>query len=161
MKTHVLIVSRNFTKSHKKAGRQTWFFENIINGSKMHTIRADEKGLCEKRIKDVQDGKAILSIRYWTGKPYFSKQREVTKLTSNDDIGIQKVRFLLDDINNPAIQRPELQTEKAKEVFELLFGGVDVLAANDGLSVDDFKEWFKNYDLSKPMTVIHFTNFRY
>ena len=26
---------------------------------------------------------------------------------------------------------------------------------------DDFKEWFKGYDLSKPMAIIHFTAFRY
>ena len=35
------------------------------------------------------------------------------------------------------------------------------LAKNDGLSLDDFKAWFKSYDLSQPMAIIHFTSFRY
>jgi hypothetical protein len=39
--------------------------------------------------------------------------------------------------------------------------GIDKLAENDGLSLVDFKAWFKGYDLSKPMAIIHFINFRY
>lgn len=35
------------------------------------------------------------------------------------------------------------------------------LAHNDGLSTDDFKEWFRGYDLSQPLAIIHFTKFRY
>ena len=35
------------------------------------------------------------------------------------------------------------------------------LAKNDGLSLEEFKEWFKGYDLSQPMAIIHFTRFRY
>jgi hypothetical protein len=35
------------------------------------------------------------------------------------------------------------------------------LSKNDGLSLPDFKAWFKNYDLSEPMAIIHFTKFRY
>lgn len=34
-------------------------------------------------------------------------------------------------------------------------------AANDGLSLSDWREWFKGYDLTKPMAIIHFTPFRY
>jgi len=37
----------------------------------------------------------------------------------------------------------------------------DKLAANDGLLTEDWYRWFKKYDLSKPMAVIHFTSFRY
>lgn len=35
------------------------------------------------------------------------------------------------------------------------------LAKNDGLSLEDFKAWFKNYDLSEPLAIIQFTKFRY
>jgi len=35
------------------------------------------------------------------------------------------------------------------------------IARNDGLSFDDFEEWFKDYDLSKPMAIIHYSDFRY
>lgn len=37
----------------------------------------------------------------------------------------------------------------------------ELLAKNDGLSLEDWIEWFKSYDLSEPMAVIHFTSFRY
>ena len=36
-----------------------------------------------------------------------------------------------------------------------------VLAANDGLSFNDWYEWFKAYDLNKPLAIIHFSEFRY
>ena len=36
-----------------------------------------------------------------------------------------------------------------------------IIANNDGLSLDDWKEWFKGYDLSQSMAIIHFTKFRY
>ena len=35
------------------------------------------------------------------------------------------------------------------------------LAKNDGLSLEDFTAWFKGYDLSETMAIIHFTPFRY
>jgi len=35
------------------------------------------------------------------------------------------------------------------------------LANNDGLSAEDFEAWFKGYNLSEPMAIIHFTEFRY
>lgn len=38
---------------------------------------------------------------------------------------------------------------------------IETLAENDGLSLEDWKAWFKDYDLTQPMAVIFFTNFRY
>ena len=35
------------------------------------------------------------------------------------------------------------------------------IALNDGLSFEDWENWFKNYDLAQPMAIIHFTKFRY
>ena len=39
--------------------------------------------------------------------------------------------------------------------------GPVALSANDGLSLKDFKSWFKGYDLSEAMAIIHITKFRY
>jgi hypothetical protein len=47
------------------------------------------------------------------------------------------------------------------ENLDTMFPSLNLLSKNDGLSLKDFKDWFKGYDLSKPMTVIHFTKFRY
>ena len=35
------------------------------------------------------------------------------------------------------------------------------LSYNDGLTQEDFIDWFKGYDLSKSLLIIHFTDFKY
>lgn len=35
------------------------------------------------------------------------------------------------------------------------------LANNDGLSLNDWLYWFKDYNYKEPMAIIHFTKFRY
>ena len=153
MKTFVLTVSRVFPATHKRKGEQTYFADRILSGQtipsnkwmKIHTIRANYE-LWEKRIKQVQEGKAILSIRYWLDKPYRSKQVEICQLDKDSGIGVQKI--FIDGIYRYKIDDGDLQW------------GSDDLAKNDGLSVEDFKEWFRCYDL-RPMAIIHFTKFRY
>lgn len=147
MKTYVIILSEKFPTTHPKKGHETEFGSSFLNGKKIHTIRGNFP-LWEKRLKEVQEGHAVLSIRQWEGKPYRSKQVEIAQLTAADDIGIERLTFdksrvfLLPNVNYKPV-------------------GVGNLANNDGLSLDDWKEWFKDYDLSKPMAIIHFTKFRY
>ena len=155
MKTFVLTVSRTFPKTHKRAGEQTHFTEKIACGvfcpgdcsdcnfknPKIHTIRGNYE-LWEKRAKEINEGRAILSIRYWSGKPYRSKQVELYKL---EEIGLQK----LDNPKN--FVWAEIDGKKCNW---------EDVAKNDGLSFDDFCEWFKVRQNS-PMAVIHFTQWRY
>ena len=177
MKTYVLTVSRNFPKTHKRVGEQTHFVEKLLVGQydknknfylqdtqadfdreiffecrnpKIHTIRSNFD-LWLKRISEIQKGSAILSIRYWSGKPYNSKQVEICKLDKNSGLGVQELDFIALNIERPCI-------------FGFGYASrnhISELAKNDGLSLEDFKEWFKKYDLSKPMAIIHFTKFRY
>lgn len=164
MRTYVITLSRFFPAKHSKAGEPTNFRDAFNAGQvfnrgsectylcpKLHTIRANYP-FWEKRIKEVQAGNAVLSVRQWTGKPYRSKQVEITCLTADNGIGIQKLSFYKDkdgvqsfkffDINGKYIDR-------------------EILANNDGLSKEDWQEWFRGYDLSKPLAIIHFTKFRY
>lgn len=163
MKTYVLTVSRYFPKTHKKSGQETYFVDKIqasINDvrqfrNKIHTIRANYE-LWAKRISEVQKGDAILSVRYWSGKPYNSKQIEICQLDKNSGIGIQALIFPEKNINNATVcgnDFPKPTWYKGLTCIEL--------SKNDGLSLDDFKEWFKKYNLSNPMAIIHFTSFRY
>lgn len=99
----------------------------------------------------MQEGKAVLSLRYWSGKPYRSKQVEFTVLDKDSGVGTQKLIWTEDNSMN---LRPRIY-----DSCEII--GEDELAKNDGLSIDDLKDWFKNYDLSKPMAIIQFTEFRY
>lgn len=165
MKTHELTVSRVFPSNHKRKGEQTYFSKKIesalqcvncnkncsncgndLMSKKIHTIRSNYP-LWEKRIKEVQDGKAVLSLRYWSGKPYNSKQVEFARLDKDSGIGIQKLVFGESFIAIPKINEGVISLSE--------------LSKNDSLEFDDFLSWFESYDLSEPMAIIHFTDFRY
>ena len=145
MKTYVLTLSKVFPRTHARAGEPTEFQEKFLKKEKIHTIRANYE-LWSKRIKEVQAGRAVLSVRQWTGNPYASHQEEIAKLTAADDVGIQRL-----DIFD--LMRPEKVDGRLVDLMDL--------AHNDGLSFSDWYHWFKGYDLSKPMAIIHFTKFRY
>ena len=146
IKTYVITLSQHFLATHKRAGEPTDFKGKFLNGEKIHTIRANYP-LWEKRVKEVQEGRAVLSIRQWTGKPYRSKQVEIAMLTAENDVGVQKLEFYN---NTLGLCHIGIVYQRKYE-----------LAHNDGLSFEDGEEWFKGYDLSKPMAIIHFTKFRY
>lgn len=69
-----------------------------------------------------------------------------------DAIGIEELVFVDGDINKPHI---------VKYPDQLVPVTIYDLATNDGLSVEDWLDWFKGYDLTKPLAVLHFTDFRY
>lgn len=86
-KTYVLTLSKHFLANHKRAGEEIYFKEKPLLGqgltnydasplAELHTIRVNYP-LWKKRIKEVQEGRAVLSIRQWAGKPYHSKQVEI------------------------------------------------------------------------------------
>ncbi|WP_373260958.1 hypothetical protein [Phocaeicola vulgatus] len=166
MKTYVITLSQVFPKGHKRSGEPTKFRAAFQSGQtcskckkrnpamctgecfsdlKIHTIRANYP-LWLKRITEVQQGKAVLSVRQWTGKPYRSPQEEIAMLTSENGLGVQELKmidlFRPTTINGNRVELPDL-------------------AANDGLSFNDWYDWFKSYDLKQPMAIIHFTKFRY
>ncbi len=162
MKTHVLLISKTFPVYHSNAGNLTRFSEKIATGQKpfdaaydnvkLHTIRSNYL-LWKKKIEEVISGKAILSIREWSEKPYASKQTILFELDQSHGVGIEKLEFYEDKDNVPAIKYPIINNYAEPNLYEI--------AHNDGLSTISFKEWFKNYDLSEPMAIIHFTPFRY
>lgn len=179
IKTYVLMLSEFFPKAHRKAGLVTCFKYELYLGQggnlgcatpqglsgfnssnckncigktpKLHTIRANYP-LWKKRIKQIQEGHAVLSIRQWKGKPYRSKQVEIARLTAYDGVGIQKLSFDKD--------KDGVSSFKFFDIDGRCFDRKN-LANNDGLSLEDWEEWFRGYDLSKPLAIIHFTKFRY
>lgn len=141
MKKYVLIVSERFPATHKRAGEDTNFIQQIKDGVKKHTIRGNYD-LWKKRIDQIQAGKAYLSVRIWTGKPYNSKQKEILQLT---EVGIQELEDPTNFVYASIAEYPH---------------NWETVAKNDGLSFDDFCEWF-NIRQKESMAIIHFTDFRY
>jgi hypothetical protein len=123
------------------------FEKPIIQGTKIHTIRKNFE-FWDSKIKAINRGEGILSIRVWDGTPRRGKQREIKRL---EECGIEKVIFEKDE--------------------ELLFFDIEMpgynetldtalVAKNDGLTVRGLFDWFKDYPEGE-MALIYFTNFRY
>lgn len=159
MKTYYLTLSQVFPAAHSRAGEQTGFREKVLKSvnepwrsdiaPKVHTIRANYN-FWRRRFEKIADGRACLSIREWVGKPYGkgSTQREIVRLTREDGIGLQKLTIAGCRMTHPMFV--DGHSVSAKQ-----------LAANDGLSEIDWRNWFWNYDLTEPLAVIQFTKFRY
>lgn len=155
-KTYVLMLSKVFPATHPRAGEPTGFKERVCRAvtktyerflsdirPKVHTIRANYdywSGIFE----EIEADRAELSLREWEGKPYRSKQVEFARLTREDGIGLQKFE---------GVGSVRINGRKIPDV--------EVIANNDGLSLVDWEDWFASYDLSKPMAIIQFTEFRY
>lgn len=165
MKTHVITLSQVFPVTHIRKGEPTGFKDKFLAAIKqlegewwkLHTIRANYE-LWKKRFDEIAAGNACLSVRQWTEKPYRSKQVELARLTREDGIGLQELYFPSNCLRFAIVDTKEHFFTIDSEYEECHF---KTLAHNDGLSFDDWKEWFKGYDLSKPLAIIHFTKFRY
>ena len=169
MKTYVITLSQVFPTWHKRAGEPTKFRAAFLSGQtcskckkrnhamctsecfsglKIHTIRANYP-LWLKRITEVQQGKAVLSVRQWSGKPYRSPQIEITRLTVKHGVGIQKVVFYRTewyDDDNKCHYCYDVTLDNDKGI------NIDDIARNDGLNPIDFIEWFDR-DICKQMMV--------
>ncbi len=150
LKTYVLTISKNFLHYHPKAGEATRFKDKILSGEKKHTIRGNYN-FWKKRIDAVAQGKAVLSVREWSGKPYHSVQNTITEFTSKHGVGIQKVTARFKGENTGSEMKIEGLLQDINDVISV--------AENDGLSEDDFLNWF-NKDLLDG-AIIHFSDFRY
>lgn len=146
MITYYLMIAQTFPKTHIRKGQPTGFPLAIKHYDKIHTIRGNYN-LWAKRFEKIDAGKAILSVRIWDGVPYHSNQIEIFKYDKTHNVGIQKILF--DDYLYSC------------QIDDKRFGDMWWLSKNDGLSSEDFEDWFKGYDFSKPMAIIHFTDFRY
>lgn len=116
----VLTFSKVFPKTHINAGEPTNFKEKILSGEKIHTIRPETN---KWKIGDQ------ISMRYWEGKPYHSKQEifcedfEVVELIEIEINFIDKLIFI----------------DEIEYDFDLIYK----IAKNDGLSFFEFNHWFK------------------
>lgn len=181
MTTYVITLSRTFPGTHPRKGEPTFFKEKIETAvmqyekghgliEKLHTIRANYS-LWKKRFQKIEAGEACLSLRYWSEKPYRSKQVEFARLTREDGIGLQKIHIsrTREPTDENIISFGAQTDERRVKLW--------TLANNDGLTGIDFINWFnphfndaeKRYpelaevakSIKKEYAVIHFTNYRY
>lgn len=166
MKTYVIMLSKVFLATHSRKGEPTYFglkvqaaqhpfiFDNVL--PKVHTIR-ENYTLWRDRIAQVQAGKAELSLRQWSGAPYRSKTVVIMRLGCHNGVGIQKLNFgWHNGVQIPVIEGRYMYGAN---------GSKAELAMHDGLSLEDWQEWFKGHEKDtvhdNPLAIIHFTHFRY
>lgn len=172
-KTVVIILSKTFPRTHERSGEPTFYQQQLLNeinnydgsqvtiypegrelfiaGRKLHTIRANYDRW-KLAIDKINDGKFRLSVRIWQGKAFRSPQGEIT---SFNKVGYQRISMNYDQ-----------NTDMIKIVVDgkAYKGDVAEIAKNDGLSLQDFKDWFFSESNGKTFfsgIIIHFTDFRY
>jgi len=154
LKTYVFFISLTYPAYHSRRRELTGFVEKISSSIKIHTFRGNYP-LWEKRIQEVLAGNAVIVIKYHTLGRYVkgNQQIEFARLDKNSGIGIQKVMFRGETICSPVL----IEGDKKTNLY------VHEVSKNDGLTVNDFVEWFYSgaYDMNKPFACIHFTPFRY
>ena len=139
----VLMIAKNFLAYHKRAGQATEFEAKIKDKDKVHTIRPNYEKWKEK-IEEVKSGKAELVLKQWEGRPYHSTPNKLSIYDDKDDVDVSKLTKTADGffVNDTIKVEPE------------------ILAKNDGLSLQDFEDWFKVFP-TEPMAILHFNSFRY
>ena len=170
------MLSHTFPAKHPRHGETTNFDTQLLNaicsahnmncvvnkyGMKLHTIRANY-ALWSKRFEQIEAGKACLSLRVWSGKPYHSKQTEIVKLTKEDGIGLQKA--YIDRLQYIGRNDMNLSLRVVRDYWQTEDPIIDgeTMAKNDGLSsLRDWMPFFNGHNISNPLAIIHFTKFRY
>lgn len=59
----IVTLCKKFPATHPKAGVPTGFESKLKNGTKIHTIRHNAKGVWDERYKGISSGRKYLSVR--------------------------------------------------------------------------------------------------
>ena len=140
----VLMLSKVFLKGHPREGEETGFREKFLSGVKRHTLRRNKNGY-------YRDGDFV-SVRQWEARPYASGH-EIVK--NGVKIGVEPC------IINRSCGRILFPNSGSNIVKEML---IEPVAANDGLSEEDFISWMfpvGNLFNQRFMNFIYLSDLRY
>lgn len=150
----VIILSRVFPTTHSRRGQETNFANKFLSGEKKHTIRQNYD-LWKVNAEKMKRGNFYVSIRQWEDMPYRSKMVEIAKICN--PIGIQRLELYYHSDNDTITAKIDGKDWLDADCY--------TLAKNDGLSVQDFKEYFFGKDPKEDKVfngcIVHFTDFRY
>lgn len=178
----IVTLSKTFFPKHPRKGQNTDFRAKITDGRKVHTCRPNYDHWRAKMEKLTEKG-GVLSVRQWIGRPYHQPGQETITDIPAGIAGVQKLELRRErhTVNHFAEERTKAVATTTYYDWTAEVDGcgvpLEVLAENDGLTVDDFKAWFtpafdaaeKKYpELAalSPVTIldfaiIHFTKRRY
>lgn len=179
----VVTLSKHFGPKHPRKGQETGFIAKVADGRKVHTCRSNYE-YWRAKIEKIMATGGVLSVRQWSEKPYRSPQEVITEIPA-DIVGVQKLELRREKCVVNHYAEAQLDDKPIISVvyydYEAKVDGLpvplEILAENDGLTVDDFKAWFapvfdaaeKKYHelaglasaLTLDFAIIHFTKRRY
>lgn len=151
-KNVVLMLSHHYPKTAIHAGKPTHFKEKLLDGRKIHTCRTNFIKWYYN-IDKVNDKGYVMSVREWNGKPY-GKGVKQTVIKEYRKVGYQSLTMKYNH------ETDELECFiDGKRYTEIA-----TLAKNDGMTLEEFKNWFFGKDMKHNVyngIIIHFTEFRY
>ncbi len=148
IKKYELMVSKAFLHTHPRKGQPTGFAEKINDQEKIHTLRGNYE-LWKKRMDEVNAGTAVIVVKQWNGRPYWTGKTVLFYLKKGS---VQKYQ----------VSKFERAMQIEVEPGEMLWFDKYDVARNDGLSHADFQGWFFPKKITEASgAVIHFTDFRY
>ena len=178
----VVTLTKTFFPKHPKAGEETRFRGKVLTGAKRHTCRPNYPHW-KRVIEGIQAKGGVLSVRQWIGRPYHQPGQETVIEVPADQVGVQLLElrrerivteFFVEEQRTPFVKVISYEWTATVDGYNV---PIDLLAENDGLTVEDFKAWFapafnkaeKKYPAlaaASPATIIefaiiHFTKLRY
>lgn len=178
----IVTLSKTFFPKHPRKGQNTGFRDKVTAGRKVHTCRPNYEYWRAKMEKLTKTG-GVLSIRQWIGRPYHQPGQETITDIPAGTAGVQKLELRRErhTVNHFAEESTKaVATTTYYDWMAQVDGSgvpLEVLAENDGLTVEDFKAWFapafdaaeKKYPelaaaasgLTIDFAIIHFTKRRY
>jgi hypothetical protein len=147
MKNKTKIVNIPFMSYYAKAsgfaGEPTLFENKIVSGSKTHTIRASYDYWSQRINAAHAAPGSIYKLSLWSDQPYVSKQYQAQTGDA------QQLWYL--PITFSKLKEDTLLINDKPYPLELV-------AINDGLTPEVFKDWFKSFvDEDKPSIIIGWT----
>lgn len=126
------------------------FVDAIKDGTKIHTIRTDAK----------RRWKVGMKIQHWRGNPRNVKQNPY-QFAEGECKGIQEIEIIR-RVRNGLLPGRGVAIRIIESGRWLSDEEIDLIAKNDNLTLDEFREWF--VPDSAPIfqgRIIHFTDFKY
>jgi hypothetical protein len=173
----IITVSKTFFPQHPRKGEPTEFRGKVLSGDKRHTCRQNYE-YWKRQIDSVKAKGGVLSVKQWIDRPYHQPGQEPVVDIPADVVGVQRLELRRERLG-PASKLVTRWTGPYEWTATVDGRPVPLgaLAANDGLTVEDFKAWFapvftkaeKKYPASAQISnattmefaIIHFTKFRY
>lgn len=147
MKNFVIMLNKRFPKDKvyfEHTSIATNYQELIAADSKIHIVKQNF-AIWAKKVREINSGKAVLSLRYTDGSNNSKDAKQVEFLRfSGGAVGVEKLVYKYP--NKVFINDIEVDLE--------------ILCLNEGLTIERFKDLYK-LNGSYPMALIHLTPFRY